>query len=78
MSTLVDSIKRSMGSSEKMIRISLGLIITGLGLFYFGGKKGEIFGVTIALLGILPLLTGIFNFCPLYSVWGLKNKKTSK
>ena len=78
MSMLVDEIKRSMGSTEKMIRISLGLILVGLGLFYFGGRVGVKLGVAIALLGILPLLTGILNFCPLYSIWGLKSKKTSK
>jgi|GEM_PF-3272174 len=76
MSTLVEEIKKNMGSKERMIRISFGLILAGLGFFYFGGKNGEILGVTMALLGALPLLTGLFNYCPLYAArWSRADKK---
>lgn len=78
MSMLVDEIKKNMGSAERMIRISSGLILLGIGIFFFGGKNGEILGVTIALLGILPLTSGLFNYCPLYAARWFKGKKTGR
>ncbi|MDH4261653.1 MAG: DUF2892 domain-containing protein [Spirochaetia bacterium] len=78
MSNLIDEIKKNMGSKERMIRISVGLILAGTGIFYFGGKNGEILGVVIALLGLLPLISGLFNYCPLYAARWFKDKKTSR
>jgi hypothetical protein len=78
MSTIDEIIRKNMGSRERMIRISAGLIIMGVGLFYFGGKNGQILGVTLTLMGVLPVLTGLLNLCPLYSVMGLKIKKNKR
>jgi hypothetical protein len=75
---LVDEIKKNMGSKERMIRISVGMILAGLGVFYFGGSHGEILGVTMALLGLLPLITGLFNYCPIYAARWARVKKTTR
>ena len=68
-------IKKNLGSTERMMRLTGGLILIGVGLYLFGGKNGEKIGIIIALSGVLPILTGLLNYCPLYSVKGLKKRR---
>ena len=51
--------KCNVGSVDRLLRIILGLIVAILGV-YFNSWWG--------LIGIVPLATGIFSFCPLYSI----------
>ncbi len=53
--------KRNVGGMDKNIRILVGVILIGLAVF---GHQ------TWGWIGIVPLLTGLFNFCPLYSLLG--------
>jgi len=51
--------KCNVGKTDQLLRIIGGLfVIIVLGLFYHSWW---------ALVGLIPLLTGIFRFCPLYS-----------
>lgn len=63
---------------ERVIRVSAGLLMIIIGLYYFNGVNGDIIGVTICMFGLLPLTTGLISYCPLYSTGGLKSKKTSR
>jgi hypothetical protein len=58
--------KANVGSSDKIIRIILGIVIIAAG-FYFKSWFG--------LIGIVPLLTAFVSFCPLYSVIGVNTCK---
>ena len=62
--------KKNIGTLDATIRIILGIII--LSLIFVGPKS--LWG----LIGLVPLLTGIFRYCPLYPVVGIntccKNK----
>ncbi|HMT10313.1 MAG TPA: DUF2892 domain-containing protein [Ignavibacteria bacterium] len=58
--------KANVGSSDKIIRIILGVVIIAAG-FYFKSWFG--------LIGIVPLLTAFVSFCPLYSVIGVNTCK---
>jgi len=64
--------KKNVGSTERVIRIVVGASI--LSLFFIGPESPW------ALLGIVPLLTGIFGWCPPYAFLGIstccKNKGT--
>jgi hypothetical protein len=51
------------GSVDRVIRVVLGGFL--LSLVFFGPHTG------LGLLGIIPLLTGVVGFCPLYRVLGL-------
>jgi hypothetical protein len=53
----------NVGPVDRGIRIGLGLAL--LGLMVMGPETWW------GLLGVLPLLTGIFGTCPLYSLLGL-------
>lgn len=50
-----------MSKMERIIRVVMALVIFGVGL-YFSSWWG--------LIGLIPLLTGAFGFCPLYVMIG--------
>ena len=54
--------KINVGSTERMLRVITGIIIIGVGVYYQSW-----WGV----IGVVPLLTGLFRFCPLYSILGM-------
>ena len=49
--------KCNVGATDRLVRIIAGLIILLLGLIYRNWW---------GLLGLIPLLPGVFRFCPLY------------
>lgn len=61
--------KTNEGIVDRIIRIILGLVIAGLGI-YFKSWFG--------LIAIIPLVTGIIGLCPIYLIFGLSTCKTKK
>jgi uncharacterized membrane protein YfcA len=55
--------KINVGSIDRFLRIIVGLALIGLTLSGMIGVWGWI--------GLVPLLTGIFKFCPAYAIFGL-------
>lgn len=55
--------KINVGGADRAIRIVAGLALIALSLFNVIGPWGWI--------GIVPLATGVFGFCPAYSLFGL-------
>ncbi len=58
----------NVGGIDKGLRILAGVVIIGLGIYlksWFG------------LIGIVPLATGLFNFCPLYVPFGISTRKAA-
>lgn len=55
--------KINVGTVDRLLRILAGLVL--LGLMFFGtiGVWGWI--------GVVPIATGLFKFCPLYTVLGV-------
>lgn len=60
--------KQNVGGIDKLARIVLGAILIGLALSGSIGVWGWI--------GILPLATGLFNFCPAYKLLGINTGKS--
>ena len=58
--------KANVGSTERTLRIVAGLVIIGLGVYY-----QSLWGA----IGLVPLLTGLFRFCPLYTMLGINTCK---
>jgi len=54
--------KPNVGSIDRVLRIIVGLAVLGAGYYYKSW-----FG----LIGIVPLLTATFSFCPVYLPFGL-------
>ncbi len=56
--------KVNVGGVDRIMRIAVGLILIGLTLAGQIGVWGWI--------GVAPLLTGVFKFCPAYTLFGIK------
>ena len=54
--------KCNIGNTDKIVRFILAIIIGAVG-FYFKSLWG--------LLAMVPLITGLISFCPLYKIFGL-------
>jgi hypothetical protein len=52
------------GFVDRAIRVVLGLVL--LALMFVGPKTW------IGIVGLVPLLTGVFGFCPLYRLLGVR------
>ncbi len=58
--------KCNVGSVDRLLRIILGLIIAILGVY---------FNSWLGLIGIIPLATGLFSFCPMYFLMKISTAK---
>jgi hypothetical protein len=56
--------KNNVGSLDRILRVALGV---GLLAMVFVGPQ-----TPLGWLGLVPLLTGLFGTCPLYSLIGLR------
>ncbi|PAA11797.1 MULTISPECIES: YgaP family membrane protein [Pseudomonas] len=56
--------KANIGTIDRSLRIVAGLLLIGLSLSGVIGVWGWI--------GLVPLVTGIFRFCPVYTLLGIK------
>jgi len=52
----------NIGTVDRVVRIVVGLVILGLGV-YFKSWWG--------LVGLLPIATALVRFCPAYTLFGL-------
>lgn len=64
--------KKNMGNVDKIIRISLAVLI-GL-LYYLGLISGMVATILLILSGIF-IITSFISFCPLYFPFGISTKK---
>jgi hypothetical protein len=55
--------KLNEGSTDRILRVVVGIAL--LSLAFIGPKTPW------AYLGVIPLLTGIIGFCPLYAILGI-------
>jgi len=58
--------KANVGGIDKVLRILVGILVIAAGIF-FKNPWGAI--------GLVPLLTGLFNICPAYSIFGISSCK---
>ena len=61
--------KKNVGSADRAIRIVAGLIIIIIGI-YFKSWWGAI--------GIIPILTSVINWCPIYVPFGISTISKQK
>ena len=59
-------LKKNVGVADRLIRVVAGFVL--LGLFFVMADASWRYWT---LIGIIPLVTGLFGTCPLYSVFGL-------
>jgi hypothetical protein len=57
----------NVGGIDRILRIAIGAAL----LLWFFIDQGTGFWHWAKLIGIVPLLTGLFSTCPLYSIIGM-------
>jgi len=58
-------VKANVGSLDKTVRLILALVLFSLYFVLEGNLR------FLALVGFIPLLTGLVSWCPLYALFGL-------
>ena len=58
--------KANVGNTDRIIRFVLGAVIIVVG-FYFKSWWG--------VVGVVPIVTGLLNYCPAYNLIGVSTKK---
>ncbi len=61
---------KNVGGIDKILRVIVGLVL--ISLVFIGPQT--VWG----WVGIVPLITGLFNFCPLYPLLGLNTCSSCK
>jgi hypothetical protein len=56
----------NVGKTDRMIRIAAGILL--LSLVFVGPKSWW------GLVGLVPLLTAVINFCPAYTLLGVNTR----
>ena len=57
----------NVGGIDRVLRIIVGLALIGWALNLFPGIEGSAWG----WIGVVPLLTALIGFCPLYRIIGV-------
>jgi hypothetical protein len=65
-------LNRNVGTADRVIRIVLGVAMLSAVVLLDGRERW--FG----LIGIVPLLTAVVRFCPLYTVLGIRTGPAAK
>ena len=60
--------KKNVGNIDRLLRAIIGILLISLTLSGIIGAWGWI--------GIIPLLSALFSFCPLYTLIGINTCKT--
>ncbi len=62
--------KANVGGIDRVLRITVGLALVAWVLF----AGGPVW----AWIGVVPLATGLMNFCPAYSIFGISSCKAKQ
>lgn len=57
--------KANEGIADRVIRIAAGFLILSMFFLVDGNARW------LALIGFVPLLTGLLGYCPMYSLFGI-------
>ncbi len=59
--------KKNEGTIDRALRVALGIVLLIVGFGVVGGTGGTILGI----VGLIPLVTGLVGWCPIYSIFKL-------
>ena len=70
--------KRNEGIIDRTLRVLLSMVLLPTGLFWLGGLQGSVLGLVVTGFSLLPLITGLTGFCPLYVPFGISPLEKEK
>lgn len=59
--------KANMGSADRLVRILIAIVV---GVLYYKGVLTGTLGAVLLILAGVFVLTSLFSFCPLYTLFG--------
>jgi len=71
----IEQMKTNMGTTDKVIRILVAIIIT---ILYFTDQISGIIAISALALAAIFVLTSLISFCPLYLPFGISTRKKEK
>ena len=63
--------KQNTGTIDRGVRIALGIVLAAIGMLVLKGIAGTV----VSIVALIPLITGIVGFCPLYVPFKLSTLK---
>lgn len=57
-------------TAGRLVRIVAGIVLILVGLFVLGGTGGNTAGIVVAVIGLVPLLAGLFDVCLFAPLFG--------
>lgn len=66
---------KNVGSTDKIIRLVIALVLAGL--FYTGTISGTL-GIVALVAAVILMVTSLVNFCPLYAMLGFNSAPKAK
>ena len=67
--------KKNMSKTDGIIRIIVALAIV---LLWYLGTIGGVLLTVLSVVGVIFIVTGFVNFCPLYAVLGIRTRPKSQ
>ena len=64
--------KKNMGSTDKIIRIAIAVIIA---ILYFTNTISGALAIVLGAFAIVFIITSFVSFCPLYAPFGISTRK---
>ncbi len=63
------------GGADRAARVVLGIVVLVVAFVVLDAMAGAIFGIVVAVVGAIMVLTGLCGFCPAYKLVGLSTCK---
>jgi len=63
--------KQNLGTVDRVIRIGLGIVLAAIGMLVLKGTASAV----VSVVALIPLVTGLIGFCPLYVPFKLSTVK---
>lgn len=63
--------KQNLGIVDRVIRIGLGIVLAAIGMLVLKGTASTV----VSIVALIPLVTGLIGFCPLYVPFKLSTVK---
>ncbi len=67
--------KKNMASYDRIVRLFLAAVL--FALYYYNLVEGTL-GYILLVVGIIFVLTSFVGMCPLYTLLGIRSRKTKK
>ena len=67
------NLTKNVGSIDKTIRLVAGLLLAAYAIL--GAGLSSTMGILALVVGVVLIVTGVVNFCPLFKILGISSTK---